>query len=192
MKSALPEKIVNPANAVTSVRILGTIVMIFTAPLSLAFFIVYTICGFSDALDGWIARKANSITEFGSKLDSVADLFFYIVLVLKILHILWKIVPIWFWYLLGCIVALCIVSYTTAALKYRRFTSLHTKMNKVTGLLVFAAPYFLALPFAAEYCCFVVLFGAVSSTEEFVLHLKRREYSENHNSLFAQNTKNRP
>ncbi len=187
MKLALSKKdIMNPANCITSVRIIGTVVMIFTAPLSLLFFIVYSVCGLSDLLDGWVARKTNSITEFGAKLDSVADLFFYIVMILKILNVLWKIVPLWFWYVLGGVVILRVVSYTTAALKYRRFASLHTKMNKVTGLLVFATPYFLALPFAAEYCCFVVLFGTASSLEEFILHLTRREYSENHNSLFSR------
>lgn len=158
--------------------------MIFTTPLSLAFFIVYTFCGLSDLLDGWVARKTNSITEFGSRLDSVADLFFYIVMIIKILHILWKIVPVWFWYVLGSIVVLRIASYTTAALKFHRFASLHTKMNKVSGLLVFATPYFLALPFAAAYCCFVVLFGAASTIQEFYLHLARKEYHENHKALF--------
>ncbi len=184
MKRALPENIVNPANCITTVRIIGTVFMIFTAPLSLAFFIVYTICGISDLLDGWVARKTNSITEFGSRLDSIADLFFYIVMIIKILHILWKIVPVWFWYVLGGIVLLRIASYTTAAIKFRRFASLHTKMNKISGLLVFATPYFLALPFATGYCCFVVLFGAASSVEEFYLHLTRKEYHENHRALF--------
>ena len=181
-RTSLAEKATLP-NCITSVRILGTIVMIFTAPLSLAFFIVYTLCGLSDALDGWVARKTNSITEFGSKLDSIADLFFYIVMIIKILRILWKLVPVWFWYVLGSIVVLRIVSYVTAALKFRRFASLHTKMNKVTGLLVFATPYFLTLPFAAEYCCFVVLFGVAASIEEFCLHLTRKEYQENHKAL---------
>ncbi len=184
MKRALPKNIINPANCITSVRIIGTVFMIFTAPLSLTFFIVYTICGISDFLDGWVARKTNSITEFGSRLDSIADLFFYIVMIIKILHTLWKIVPVWFWYVLGSIVVLRIASYTTAALKFHRFASLHTKMNKVSGLLVFATPYFLALPFASAYCCFVVLFGVASTLQEFYLHLTRKEYRENHEALF--------
>lgn len=184
MKRALPKDIVNPANCITSVRIIGTVLMIFTAPLSALFFLVYTICGISDLLDGWVARKHNIVTEFGSRLDSIADLFFYIVMIIKILHTLWKIVPVWFWYVLGGIVVLRITSYTTAAVKFHRFASLHTKMNKVSGLLVFATPYFLALPFASAYCCFVVLFGTVASLEELYLHLTRKEYCENHKALF--------
>lgn len=184
MKNAPCPNIVTLPNCITALRIVGTVFLIFTAPLSIVFFIIYTICGISDLLDGWVARKTNSITEFGSRLDSIADLFFYIVMIIKILPILWKILPTWFWYVLGSIVVLRIVSYTTAALKFHRFASLHTKMNKVSGLLVFAVPYFLALPFAAVYCCFVDLFGAASSIQEFYLHLTRKEYRENHKALF--------
>lgn len=184
MKRTLPQSIMNLPNCITSVRIAGTFFMIFTAPLSLPFFIIYTLCGLSDLLDGWVARKSNTITEFGSRLDSIADLFFYIVMILKILHVLWKLLPVWFWYTLGGIVVLRIASYTTAALKFHRFASLHTKMNKISGLLVFATPYFLALPFASVYCCFTVLFGVAASIEELYLHLSRKEYRENHKALF--------
>lgn len=182
-RTSLAEKVTLP-NCITSVRIIGTVAMIFTAALSPAFFVLYTLCGLSDALDGWVARKTNSITEFGSRLDSIADLFFYIVMIVKILHILWRLVPTWFWYVLGGIVAMRIASYTTAAIRFHRFASTHAKMNKISGLLIFATPYFLTLPFAAGYCCFVVLFGAAASAKELVLHLTRSEYRENHDALF--------
>jgi len=184
LKKTNSENIISAANFITSLRIVGTVVMIITAPLSLTFFIVYSLCGLSDLVDGWIARKTNGITEFGSRLDSIADLFFYIVMIIKILHILWEILPVWFWYVLGGIFLLRVASYTTAAFKFHRFASLHTKMNKICGLLVFSVPYFLALPFASEYCCFVVLFGAAASIHEFYLHLTSKEYHENHKALF--------
>lgn len=183
MKRALPNNIVNPANCITSVRILGTVCLIFTAPLSLAFFLIYTVCGISDVLDGWVARKTNSITDFGSKLDSVADLFFYVVMIIKILPILWKLLPIWFWYVLGSIVVLRIASYTTAAIKFHRFASLHTKMNKISGGSVFLVPYALVTSFAAIYCLAVTFFGVAASIHELCLHLSRSEYQENHEPL---------
>lgn len=182
-RTFLADKVTLP-NCITSVRILGSIIMIFTAPLSLAFFLIYSLCGLSDALDGWVARRTNRITDFGSKLDSIADLIFYVIMVAKILRILWKLVPAWFWYVLGAILVVRVVSYTTAALKFHRFASLHTRMNKISGLLVFATPYFLTLPFADVYCCFTVLFGAAATLEEFLLHLTRSEYHENHKALF--------
>lgn len=183
MKRASLNTLLTPANCITCVRILGTICMIFTAPLSAAFFIIYTICGISDILDGWVARKTNGITEFGSKLDSVADLFFYIVMIIKILPVLWRLLPTWFWYLLGSIVVLRIASYTTAAIKFHRFASLHTKMNKISSGSVFLVPYALASSFASVYCFAVTFFGLAASVHELCLHIGRSEYKENHDAL---------
>ncbi len=183
MKRALPDHVLTPANCITSVRILGTVCLIFTAPLSLTFFLIYTLCGISDVLDGWVARKTDSITDLGSKLDSIADLFFYFVMIVKVLPILWKLLPAWFWYVLGGVVVLRIASYTTAAIKFHRFASLHTKMNKVCGGSVFLIPYALASSFACAYCFAVLFFALAAAVHELYLHLSRSEYQENHNAL---------
>ena len=37
------------------------------------FYFLYLLCGFTDMIDGTIARKTKSVTTFGSGLDSVAD-----------------------------------------------------------------------------------------------------------------------
>ena len=41
---------------------------------------IYTFAGLTDVLDGWLARKTGRASEFGARLDSVADLLFYSVL----------------------------------------------------------------------------------------------------------------
>ena len=64
------------ANAITSLRIIGSVVLLFFDVSSLPFYITYLLCGFSDMIDGTIARKTNAVTEFGSKLDTVADFVF--------------------------------------------------------------------------------------------------------------------
>ena len=64
------------ANILTGCRILGSILLLFFPVFSLAFYIIYLLCGFSDMIDGTIARKTNSASEFGAKLDTVADLVF--------------------------------------------------------------------------------------------------------------------
>ena len=53
-----------------------------------------TISGLTDALDGWLARKLRCESAFGAKLDSVADLLFYAVMIFRILPILVSIFPI--------------------------------------------------------------------------------------------------
>lgn len=64
------------ANILTSCRILGSILLLFFPTFSVEFYIIYIFCGFSDMTDGTIARKTNSVSRFGSRLDTVADLFF--------------------------------------------------------------------------------------------------------------------
>ena len=72
-------------NLMTMLRIVGTVVMAFLPPLCAAFYIVYTICGLTDVLDGWFARRFDAGSEFGAKLDSAADLLFYAVMLIKLM-----------------------------------------------------------------------------------------------------------
>ncbi len=174
----------NLPNCITAVRIAGTVVLLFLAPLTPLFFIIYTLCGFSDVLDGWIARKTNTISEFGAKLDSIADLLFYTLVIIRLLPVLLRLLPTWIWYIVGGIVLVRLIAYLTAALKFHRFASLHTRMNKITGGAVFLLPYFLVLPCATVYCFFVVGVACISSLEELVIHITRKEYHSNMNALF--------
>ena len=73
------------ANILTGCRILGSILLLFFPAFSVAFYIIYLFCGFSDMIDGIIARKTNSTSKYGSQLDTVADLFFVVVSLFKLL-----------------------------------------------------------------------------------------------------------
>lgn len=180
---SLAEKVTLP-NCITALRIVGTLCLIFTVPLSLAFYLIYTFCGLSDVLDGWIARATNSTSDFGSRLDSIADLLFYAVMLIKLLPTLWRLLPTWIWYVVGGIMLLRIASYITVAVKFRRFAAVHTRMNKLTGAAVFLIPYFMHLPCAALYSFVVCAIAGIASVQELLLHLYRDEYRANHKALF--------
>ena len=55
------------ANLVTTVRILCSVALLFCAALSPWFYVLYITAGVSDMVDGWFARKTNTVSEFGSK-----------------------------------------------------------------------------------------------------------------------------
>ena len=61
------------ANLITSLRIMCSAAMLFFPPFSPAFYILYLTAGASDIADGMVARKANTVSEFSSRLDTVAD-----------------------------------------------------------------------------------------------------------------------
>ncbi len=171
-------------NFITCIRLLGTVALPFTSLFSMEFYVVYTICGISDILDGWLARILKQNSEFGSRLDSVADLLFYFVMLLMVFPVLWKKLPWQIWIAVAFIIVLRLVSYCLAAVKYRCFASVHTYANKVTGLLMFTVPYFLPLPFMAIGCIIVCAATMLSSIEEFLIHLLAKEYPNNIKSVF--------
>ena len=67
----------------------------FTKPFSLLFWILYIVCGISDILDGFIARSMKQESEFGAKLDSIADIIFIssvtivLIPIIKIHYFVW-------------------------------------------------------------------------------------------------------
>ncbi len=170
-------------NVITAFRIIGSAVLLFITPLTPEFLILYAVCGLSDVLDGFIARSTGKTTELGARLDSIADLLYYAVMVLRIMPILLDILPLWLWCAAGVVVLLRLGSYITAAVKYGRFASMHTYMNKVTGLAMFTMPYVLKLPCAVTLCAVICCIAGLSSLEEFIIHLVRKEYNPNVKSI---------
>lgn len=163
-------------NLITTIRIIGSFCLLFVPPLGKAFYIIYSISGLSDALDGYVARKTNSVSELGSKLDSIADLCFYIMMILRIFPVLFEKLPIWIWYMVLTVVVLRIASYTVSAVKFRKFASLHTYLNKFSTLMIFFVPFIINLGMLPVYCTVICTAGIVSSVEELVIHLVRKEY----------------
>jgi CDP-diacylglycerol--glycerol-3-phosphate 3-phosphatidyltransferase len=153
-------------NCITLIRILGTACLFFLTPFTLAFMTVYTISGLSDAIDGFLARKWGVISEFGSRLDSIADLMLYSVMLFKIFPTLLSRLPAFIWYIVALILIIRLSAYLTAAIRYRRFASLHTWMNKATGLMLFAVPYLIRLPLFEAYCMILCLVALMASGEE--------------------------
>ena len=81
------------ANAITGLRILVSAALLFCPVFSPSFYALYLIAGLSDMADGIIARKTNSVSEFGSRFDSIADFVFVAVCLIKILPVMD--IPIW-------------------------------------------------------------------------------------------------
>ena len=131
------------ANILTGCRIFGSILLLFFPAFSLDFYITYLLCGFSDMVDGTIARKTNSTSKFGSKLDTIADFIFVEVSLFKLLPAIH--IPRWFLIWGGVIAVIKISNIIWGYVSKKQFISLHTIMNKVTGLLLFLLP--LTIPF---------------------------------------------
>ena len=150
------------ANILTGSRIFGSILLLFFPAFSVAFCTIYLFCGFSDMIDGTIARKTNSTSRFGSQLDTIADIIFVAVSLFKLLPTIY--VPGWLWIWGSVIAVIKISNIIWGYVSKKQFISLHTIMNKVTGLLLFLLPLtisFVEPKYTAIIVCSVATFSAI-------------------------------
>lgn len=152
----------NAASIITIVRILCSLALLFFMPLSLPFYALYTAAGLSDIFDGWIARKTNTATKFGAKLDTLADIVFAAVVLIMLLPILE--LSLWMIGWIGVIALIKLVNIVIGFIRQKEFISVHSVMNKVTGGLLFVFPLTLTwidLRYSAAVICAVATTAAV-------------------------------
>ena len=163
------------ANIVTGIRILGSVCMLCVPVFSPLFYGIYLLCGFTDMIDGTIARKTNAVTSFGSCLDSVADLIFLTAASIKILPAIS--VPKWIWLVVLMVFVIKIAAAIWGAILGQSVIFQHTLLNKITGLLLFLLP--LSLPFAeirygGGIVCVAAFLSAVQELKTVAFHDERR------------------
>ena len=150
------------ANIITIVRILCSIAILFCPVFSVAFYSLYIAAGLSDMIDGWVARLTNTVSEFGAKLDTVADFVFVVVCLVKLLPVMD--VPVWLYVWIGIIAVIKIINIVSGYVVQKRFVAVHSVMNKVTGVLLFVLPLtlsFIDLNYSATVVCIIATFAAV-------------------------------
>lgn len=131
-------RMINAANIITAIRILCGIMLIFCTPFSAGFCVIYIIGGLSDVFDGFVARRFNIVSKFGARLDTVADMIFVIVVIIKLLSVVH--IPIWLIIWGSCIAAVKCISVFFAVILKGKFIAEHTLMNKICGGLLFLIP----------------------------------------------------
>ena len=131
------------------------------------FWALYLLCGVSDMLDGWLARRLHAESVFGARLDSAADLCFALVLLARFLPLLRGHRVLW-----ACCGLVCLLRLAAAVTVRRRFGrwgAFHTLSGKATGALLF-----LCLPPFVQWraICFLflpALAALLSAAEELWL-----------------------
>ena len=136
MKKRLP-------NILTLFRIFGAAALLFLAPLEPPFLAVYFLCGVSDILDGFLARRWKVSSHAGALLDSIAD--FILVSVLLYVFIPYYNWPSWILIWIASIALVRISALIVCRIRFRKFAFLHTVSNKATGAALLCFPFLLRL-----------------------------------------------
>ena len=122
-------------NAISALRFLGAVCLLFFEVESCAFWVIYFVCGLSDMADGYLARKFGCESKIGALLDSLADLVFVVCCCFKLIPAL--ALPKWLWIWAGAIVVIKVINQISALVMYKKCLFPHTMANKVTGVLLF-------------------------------------------------------
>ena len=159
------------ANIITGCRILCSILLLFFPALSPTFFILYLVAGFTDMIDGTIARKTNTASEFGSRLDTIADMVFVAACMIKLFPALT--IPTWLLIWIGVIAIIKVINILSGYILQKKFVDKHTILNKVTGAALFILPLTLPLielKYSGGFVCALATLAAVQEG-----HLIRRD-----------------
>ena len=150
------------ANAISIIRIPASIALLFCRAFSPAFYVFYIAAGLSDMLDGFVARKTDTVSKLGARLDTIADFVFVIVCLIKLLPVLS--VPAWLYGWIGIIALIKAVNIVSGFAVQKRFVAVHSVMNKATGALLFLLPLTIPaapLNYSAVIVCAAATFAAI-------------------------------
>ena len=170
---------INLPNGITLLRILCSLVLLFCMPLSLPFYVLYAAAGLSDIFDGWIARKTNTASKFGAKLDTFADIVFAAVTLIKLLPILE--LPVWIIIWVGVIALIKLVNLVIGFVRRHTLTAVHSVINKVTGALLFILPFtipIINIRYTAPLVCIVATVAAITESRTILNTIRTGENHE--------------
>jgi CDP-diacylglycerol--glycerol-3-phosphate 3-phosphatidyltransferase len=127
----------NVPNLLSLFRIAAAPFLLLAAWLGMAplFFIIFGLMLFSDALDGYLARKWHLVSKFGAKLDSIGDIVTYLSAPLAIWWLWPEIIKEEAVYIVTVIVLYIAPAFFSFA-KFGELASYHTWIAKVSAVLM--------------------------------------------------------
>lgn len=169
------------------------IISILRIPLSLSlllfvhdysvFIVLYSLCGITDVLDGYIARKMNLQSTSGAKLDSMADFIMYAVVIV--------VLCLWDWhavvYFIPFVSPVALLRGVNIGILYRKFHQLgviHTIGNKIVGLFVYSVPFIYIFMGSFSFLWFILPILIIVPLEETCIILRMKKLDLDRKGLF--------
>ena len=165
------------ANCITVSRILFSLSLFLLSPSSIPFAVLYLLCGVTDVLDGFIARKLHTESEKGARLDSTADLIFAVVYAVRILPLLS--VPYWIWIWTAVIAVIKAAGIIISGTKSHKLSIEHSFGNKLTGLMLFLLPvsvHIAEVKFGATVVCITATVTVIKEIINYINENRKEDY----------------
>ena len=164
------------ANIITGSRIIFSLPLLFIPLSSAWFYALYLLCGFTDMIDGTVARKTGAVSEFGAILDTVSDFVFMAVAFIRFAP--YFNIPMWLWIWIGIITTIKLCGSVWGFIRTGEFAFPHTVLNKATGFLLFLLPVtisFIELTYTLPFVCAVATTAAIHDRYYMAIRHKTKE-----------------
>ena len=161
------------ANIITSSRIIFSLPLVFIPLSSAWFYVFYLFCGFTDMIDGTIARKTGAVSKLGAKLDTIADFVFMLVCSIKILPLIR--IALWLWVWIIIIASIKIFNIALVFIRKKKLISIHSVFNKITGFALFLLPLSLTLVETNYSVATICLLATIAVAQEVYFIAKGQE-----------------
>ena len=161
------------ANIITASRIIFSLPLLFIPLSSVWFYVFYLFCGFTDMIDGTIARKTGAVSKLGAKLDTIADFVFMLVCSLKILPLIR--ITLWLWVWIIIIASIKIFNIALVFIRKKKLISIHSVLNKITGFALFFLPLSLTFVETNYSVATICLLATIAVVQEVYFIAKGQE-----------------
>ncbi len=138
----------------------------------------------TDVLDGFIARNFNMQTEFGSRLDSIADVGTYVLAFLGVFMFKFTEFQPYIW-ALYLFIGVFLTLHLLSLIKFKRFSSFHLYSMKIGGYIQGA--FFLVLfakGFYPAFFYFMIAWGILAFCEHISIQLLSKSLKSNVKGLY--------
>ena len=177
---------INIPNALSVSRgVLMPVLFIFAImEMKTAFLIGYILIGATDAFDGWVARTFNMKTDIGKKLDSAADVLFYV----SSAWFLQRLFPQYILpnkILLIIFFTLFILSFIISGVKFHKPIMMHTFLLKLNGVMVYFVVIFSFFFDTTYMISAILLIYFLGFIEEIAIFIKYGEVDPDTSTIFS-------
>lgn len=155
-------------------RIPLSLLLFAVEPLSLEFLAIYSLCGLTDILDGYVARMTGTSTAYGRSLDSLADAWLAVILLLCLIpHLEWE---AWMVVWISAIAAVRLVALGAGTGRFGTPAFMHTYLNKTAGVFLALSPFLLVLLGLMPAVVLVCGVTSVSALEYLYINCSAKDF----------------
>lgn len=160
-------------------RLAGALLLPFVVDHPMLFLAIYAAAGVSDLLDGYLARRWNSTSLWGARLDSAADAVFFLVVTAVFVRLFAEFLQVHHGVLLAVVIVIRIVNAVFSLVKHGQIVAVHTWSNKATGLAAYLLPAVFFITADSRLLTAVLLLACAAAAEEFAITLLHDEPDPN-------------